>query len=438
MSGALNQQLLRLGNALQLQERARTAPREELPFIIVNETVQAIGFDQAALWDARSERVVAISGAARPEPGAPYVLFLERLCRRIAANVAVTNMHMPEPAPGDGDWAEFLPPHVMWCPFVERRLVAGLLLARQDPWTEGEKQLLAAICGAYAQSWELARARRAPAGIMRWRRLRGWGIAAAVLALLAVGFVPVSSTALAPAEVAAANPAFVRAPFAGVVDGITVAPNAEVHAGQVLVRLDRRQLEAQQRVASKSLDVAGAQLRQAMQEAIADPHVREQLAVLRSKLEEAQSDLDYRRTLLERADIAAPVGGVAVFNDPGEWIGRPVETGERIMLIAPPVSSRIEIELPIADAVTLAEGARVMFFDNIHPDHPVEGRLVFASYATSLSPSGVLAYTGRADLVPGTALRMGLKGTAKIFGPRRPLVLWLLRRPLAWLREILA
>lgn len=438
MSGALNQQLLRLAGVLQLQERARTALREELAFVVVNETVQAVAYDQAVLWDARNERVTAVSGAARPEPGAPYVLYLERLCRRIAASDAAATMHTPSRATGDDDWAEFLTPQVLWCPLVERRLVAGLLLARQDPWGEGEKQLLTALCGAFAQSWELARARRAPAGVTRWRRLRGLGIAVAALIVLGLCFMPVSSTALAPAEVAAANPVFVRAPFAGVVDAIPVAPNAEVRAGQVLVRLDRRQLDAQQRVASKSAEIADAQLRQATQEAIFDPRQREQLAVLRSKLEEAHAGLEYRRTLLERADITAPADGVAVFNDPGEWIGRPVETGERIMLIAPPTSARIEIELPVADAVTLTEGARVMFFDNIDPDRPVEGRLVFASYATSLSPSGVLAYTGRADLAPGTALRLGLKGTAKIFGPPRPLALWLLRRPLAWLREKLA
>jgi multidrug resistance efflux pump len=438
MSGALNQQLLRLAGVLQLQERARTASREELPFVIVNETVQAVGYDQAALWDARGPRVVAVSGAAQPEPTSPYVLFLERLCRRIAASEAISDVHTPPRVACDADWREFLAPHALWCPLVERRPVAGLLLARQDPWTEGERQLLAALCGAYAQSWELARARRARPRITPWRRLRRLAIVIVGVVALTLSFLPVSSTAVAPAEVTAANPVFVRAPFAGVVDSISVAPNAEVHAGEVLVRLDRHQLDAQQHVAAKSVEVAQAQLRQAAQEAIADPRAREQLAPLRGKLEEAQADLEYRRTLLERADIPAPADGVAVFNDPGEWIGRPVETGERIMLVAPPTSARIEIELPVADAVTLSEGARVIFFDNINPDHPTEGRLVFASYATSLSRSGVLAYTGRADLAPGTALRLGLKGSAKIFGPRRPLVLWLLRRPLAWLRELFA
>jgi hypothetical protein len=314
-------------------------------------------------------------------------------------------------------------------------VVALLLLARQDPWTEGEQQLLTALCGAYAQSWELRRARLAPAGPARWRWLRRLGGALVVAALVAVGFVPVSSTAIAPAEVVAANPLYIRAPFAGVVAAIEVAPNAEVRAGQILVRLDRRQLEAQQRVAAKSVDVAEAQVRQAGQEAITDPRVREQIALLRSKLDEARADLEYRRTLLERADIATPADGVAVFNDPGEWIGRPVEIGERIMLVAPPVSARIEIEIPVSDAVTLDDAARVTFYNNIDPDHPVDGRLVFTSYAATLGPSGVLAYTARADLAAGTALRLGLKGSAKIHGPARPLALWLLRRPINWLRE---
>lgn len=433
MSGALNQQLLRLAGVLQLQDRARSAPRNELGFVIVNETMQAVAYDQAALWDARRGRVVALSGAAEPEQGSPYVQHLRRIFRRARLSGPVESLDLP--AQGEA----FLAPHALLCGLIERgRTVAILLLARQDPWTTGEQELLSVLCGAYAQSWELARARRAPMSPGGWRWLRRGAAVAIVAGIVALGFVPVRSTAIAPAEVAAANPAFVRAPFAGVVDSIAVGPNEAVKLGQVLVKLDRRQLEAQLRVAVKSLDVAEAQYRQAAQEAIIDPRAREQLAVLRSRLDEARADVDYRRTLLERADIPAPAPGVAVFNDPAEWIGKPVETGERIMLVAPPVSSRIEIELPAAEAVTLELGARVVFFDNINPDAPVEGRLIFMSYGTSTGPSGILAYTGRADLVDGTALRLGQKGTAKIYGPERPLVLWVLRRPIAWLRELLA
>ena len=78
------------------------------------------------------------------------------------------------------------------------------------------------------------------------------------------------------------------------------------------------------------------------------------------------------------------------------------------------------------------------FFSNLTPDQPVTGKVVFVSYATTVTPSGVLAYTARADLAGGADLRLGLKGTAKIFGPPRPLAVWLLRRPLAYLRQLVA
>ena len=108
------------------------------------------------------------------------------------------------------------------------------------------------------------------------------------------------------------------------------------------------------------------------------------------------------------------------------------------MQISPPTSSRIEIELPAADATTFAEGTEVTFFSNLNPDQPAAGRLVFMSYATTMTPGGVLSYTARADLDEGGGLRLGLKGSAKVFGPRRPLVLWLLRRPIAYVRQLIA
>jgi HlyD family secretion protein/Biotin-lipoyl like len=440
--GALNQQLLGLAELLQLCARAREASRGELPFVIANETIRVISYDQAILWDARSERLVALSGAARIEPGAPYVLFLNRLYKRVVAAGQWDTPHTLDPAivGKDKDNKDnWLAPHLLWWPLrLEGQTVAILLLGRRDPWTSAEEPLLEALCGSYAQAWELARVRRAPVHPGRLRRLRRVGIALLAAALLGAGLIPVRSSAVAPAEVVARAPAFVRAPFAGVVDSIEVAPNAMVRSGQVLVRLDRRQLEAGLRVAAKAAEVATAQYRQATQEGITDPRAREQLVVLRGKLDEARADYDYRQTLLGRADIPSPADGIAVFNDPADWIGRPVETGERIMQVSPPTSSRIEIELPVTETMTFDDAAEVLFFNNVNPDQPIDGRLVFMSYATTVSPTGVLVYTARADLAEGSALRLGLKGTAKIFGRPRPLVLQLLRRPMAYLRELLA
>jgi len=441
-SSALNQQLLRVGELVQLSARALHAAGDELAFIIANETNHVVSYDQAVLWDARSNRIVALSGVERVSEAAPYVIALNRLHRLIVASGKRDEPHVPDPdlvtrAAFDADAR--LAPQVLWWPIrLKGRTVAALLLARRAPWTDAEAPLLDALGGAYAAGWALTRTRWRPLSFEGGRTAR---YAAAVLvaaAAIAVAFVPVRTSAIAPAEVVARAPAFVRAPFAGVVDSIEVAPNSIVRAGQVLVRLDRRELDAALRVAAKAIEVASAQYRQATQEGIGDPRARDQLAVLRGRLEEANADYDYRRTQLERADIPSPAAGVAVFNDAAEWIGRPVETGERIMQISPPASSRIEIELPVAEATVFAPGAEVLFFNNVDPDRPVGGQVTFMSYATSLSPTGVLVYTVRADLDDGTELRLGLKGSAKVFGPPRPLVLQLLRRPLAWVREFFA
>jgi hypothetical protein len=443
MPRELNQQLLRVGELLQLCARAREAGRDELPFVIVNETIQVVSYDQAVLWDARRARTVAaLSGAGRPDGTSPYAQALARLFKLVSAGPNRDTPHVIDR--GLVSRAAFDPeaplaPWVLWWPLrLQGQTTAVLLLARRDPWTEAEMPLLEALGGAYAEAWELSRARRATLRPDRLRVLSRAAVAILVVGLVTAAFIPVRSSAIASAEVVASAPAFVRAPFAGVVDRIEVVPNSPVRAGQVLVRLDRRELDAALAVATKALDVATALYRQATQEAISDPRAREQLASLRGRLDEARAEYEYRLALVQRSDIPSPADGIAVFNEPAEWIGRPVETGERIMQVSPAASSRIEIELPAVDAMAFEGGAEVIFFNNVEPDRPAYGRVVFTSYATSLSPTGILAYTVRADLDDGHELRLGLKGTAKIFGPPRPLILQLLRRPIGFVREWLA
>jgi hypothetical protein len=149
--------------------------------------------------------------------------------------------------------------------------------------------------------------------------------------------------------------------------------------------------------------------------------------------------LAYDREMLDRADVTAPADGIAVFDDSNEWAGKPVALGERIMLVASPTDTELEIQVPASEVVTFEPGSKVAFFSNLAPDRPARGKLVFASYSSSVTAEGVLSYAFRAKLDPGEpALRLGLKGTAKIYGPRRSLILWVLRRPIAAIRKTLS
>jgi hypothetical protein len=162
------------------------------------------------------------------------------------------------------------------------------------------------------------------------------------------------------------------------------------------------------------------------------------LAVLKGRIDQYRAETDYVETLLGRIDQRAPIAGVAVFDDVDGWIGRPVTQGERVMMIADPHRTELEIHLPVGDALALAPGDEVRLFLNVAPDHVIAARLSFVSYDASPTPDGVLAYRLRAEFAgPDDSIRLGQKGIAKIYGPPSGLLRVILRRPLAAFRQYL-
>jgi hypothetical protein len=121
-------------------------------------------------------------------------------------------------------------------------------------------------------------------------------------------------------------------------------------------------------------------------------------------------------------------------DDPAEWIGKPVSTGERILRIATLDDVEVEAWLPMADAIKLSVGDDVSLYLSANPLSPVHATLRYVAYEAVQRPDGVYAYRVRATLSGTSQHRVGLKGTAKLHGGWVPLVYWVLRRPWATLR----
>ena len=335
------------------------------------------------------------------------------------------------------DWSEWLPAHALLVPLPAGGEPHGaLLLARDLPWQEGDRRLVAEIADAYGHAWAALDGHRRQ-GL--WRALlhrdRRWAVAIAVLVFAAM-WIPVRQSVLAPAEIVPLEPTVVRAPLDGVVERIVVEPNQEVAPGQLLLTLDPTQIRNRLDVARKGRDVADAEYRQAAQQAAFDEKSRQQLAILRGRAEQRQADVTYYESLLARIEVKAERAGHAVFDDPNGWTGRPVRIGERILTIADPAKAEIEVRLPVADAINLEPGAEVALFLNIAPERRIEATLRYASYEASIGPDGALSYRLKATLA-GSAPppRIGLKGTAEIYGQKVTLFYYLMRRPLAALRQ---
>jgi Biotin-lipoyl like/HlyD family secretion protein len=440
--GAVDAQLYGLGTLIQLLKRARhAATAEELAFVMVNETHALLPYRQAALWQrdaAGAGRVLAISGAATVERNAPFMLWLGRAFAELDREADVPRVRLIDAANLKGTtgeaWADWLPAHGLLVQLgADGAPLGALLLAREQPWSDGDGHLIQELTDGYGHAWRAFRRSRRP---LAWRgrsTLLKLALAAALVALM---LLPISLSALAPAEVVAFRPTLVRAPLEGVVDRFEVQPNAEVKEGQLLLTLDPRAIENKLDVALKALAVAEAEYRQAAQSAVFEDKSRALLAVLKGRADQRRADVTYNQSLLERIKVTATRSGLALFDDPNAWIGRPVAIGERLVEIADPAQAEIEIWLPVADAITLKPDADVDFFLNVSPDSPLRAHLRQASYEATQSPAGLLGYRLKATLADGAKMpRIGLKGTAKVYGERVTLFYYLMRRPLAAARQ---
>lgn len=436
---------------LDLSRRARLAKSaRELGFLLVNDSHALGAYRQAALW-LGDAGVYTLSGLVQVEANAPYALWLRQLCRHLLAQPAepahaLTADQLPPEL--SQAWGEWWPTHALWLPLPDARQGGGLLLARDLPWSPEELALLR----EWVDTWWHAFAPLYQADLGFWQRWRGrlfgtrgnavrrwWQRPLLLWAALLAGVlaVPVHMTVLAPGELVPTHPMVVRAPIDGVVDIFHVQPNQNVKKDQALFGFDEALIQSRIQVAAQTLATARTDYRQTSQQALVDAKVRPQLSALAGKIEEKRTELEYLRDQLTRARVLAPQAGVALFDDPNEWIGRPVTVGERILRIAAPGDVEVEAWVPLADAIALDQDSVVRLYLNASPMAPVTARLRYMAHDAVQRPDGSYAYRVRAVLAAPTDHRVGLKGTAKLEGERVSLLYWMMRRPLATVRGTL-
>lgn len=444
-----------LAALVDLAHRARhVLDAVELDFLAVNGSHALAPYRQAALWFA-DRGVCALSGVVQIEANAPYVQWLEKLCAALGESGPAQVSALDAPAGQGAEWGEWLPAYGLWLPFAGDPAAniapGGLLLARETRWRDDEQALLAEWADILRHAWQarpaqprytpgallarlrLRRAHERAARLPWWRRRAVQAGAAALLVLCC----PVRLSILAPGELVPANPAAVRAPLDGVIEDFHVRPNQAVKKGEPLFDFDQAQLASRAAVADQALATAEAEYRQALQQALNDGKSKGMLATLQGKIEERRAETGFLRGQSERARVLAPRDGIALFDDPSEWIGRPVATGERVMRIAAPGDVEVEAWLPLGDAIPFEPGAGLTLYLASSPLDPVAARLRYVGYEAQPRPDGSYAYRVRATLAQGTAARVGLKGTARLSGPWVPMAYWMLRRPLATIRQAL-
>ena len=217
-----------------------------------------------------------------------------------------------------------------------------------------------------------------------------------------------------------------------------VHPGQLIQKGSLLVELNQDIFNEEFTIARQQVKITQSELARTQALAVNDLEARGQLATLENQLKMDNIRLKLSEYKINKSKILAPDSGVVMMNDPHEWEGKPVMTGERIMLIITPSNNKIQIYLPLDDKIDFPENAPVKIILNTDSANSREAHLTYLSDNATVSPEGIPSFLAEAKFNSNVDnIRMGVQGTAVIYGKKVSLGYWLIRRPLAAIRNFI-
>ena len=337
--------------------------------------------------------------------------------------------------------------------FAEERYKGAILFERTDGqgFTERELARLEALCSILTpliiekrenDRWLPMRLVMASANLFGLAFGRSHLVAKllTLVTALAVGALFVFQTnrsVVAEAIVQGVDVRTLSAPFSGF---IAEAPRREgdrIDAGELLLRLDDRELLLE----LTRLNALRAQTELERDKAISERN-RAEAGLVSSRTRQIDAQIELINQQIARSRLNAPFDGVVISGDLSRGIGRSVERGEPLLVIAPLAEYRIDMFVP-EDAIDLVQaGQNAILKVTPLPERAfplvVEGTMPVARYEngqTRYQVTGVLA-------TPPEVLVPGMRGAARIEIDRASLAkVWfmpLIDRVRVWLWKTLA
>jgi hypothetical protein len=440
-----------LATLIQLEREIRNIhDSRSLAFQMVNSLHRLVPYNQSVFWTRGPDKRVkihSVSGVSGFDRHSPYIRWLVGQITDLgSAHVDDTGKPVPVEltAPPVDQHATTSHKHHKFglCyTFHDARHISpgGLLFMRDTPWTPGELFILSPLLETCQHAWLCSCRTSSGQASGLVRKLKQNTATLLTLAVMAaLLFLPVTQSALAPAEIIPIAPVAVSAPLDGVIREFHVGPNEAVTQGQALFTFDDTALRNQRDIAERSLKVSEAEYHRTQQLAFSDSKHKAEINLLRTKIELRRTELNFTEELLQRSVVRAGQSGVAIFNDPNDWIGQQLATGQKVMELADPGRVQLQAWVPVDDAINLQAGAVVKLFLNIDPSAALPARLTETSYTPAVNVDGILGFPVKAEFEQVHSLpRLGLRGTAKIHGETVRLGYYLFRRPVSALRRLL-
>lgn len=288
-------------------------------------------------------------------------------------------------------------------------------------WRQADDSLLRHLLAATRSAWT----KITGPGHLSWKA----GAAGVVLALLVLLVWPVPDRVTANTVIEGQLRQVITAPFDGFIGQVAVRPGQRVVRGQVLARLDDRDLKLEQGKVRSERDQAHGKLRQSMSD-----HDAPAMALARAELQQAEAQLALVEAKLARSELLSPQDGLLVTGDWVQQIGGPVETGKEMFEIAAGKGYRVVLHVPDRDIarVKLGQIGALRLTGQPGTSHVFRVSNLTATAGVQDGSNGFRVEAEWQGEVP--ALSPGMQGIGKIeVGQSNLLTVWT-RSSIDWLR----
>ena len=430
---------------------------QNLGFFFVNDLFNLIPFRQCILWTYKGGKVslTAASGQMEIEKNSLLAQFVTSSVKaKISANPLAEDKSAREEyikehgyaeiadftqedraSLSEADLQEFVSPHIVNVTFWdEQGVIGGLWLSREEELGHIERAILEDAGDALAEKILFFSRKRSKFDRRKSpSKLR----VALLIAFLIFCCWPVRFSITTSAEVIAKDATVVTVPFDGLIEEINVDPNAQVKKGDLLFSLEKTRLKNQYALSRQSLVTAKEKLAKTQREVFSDPEKIPDLNILKEEVKLKNLELDYAKDRLDISDIISTHEGVILFSDKNDLLGKPAKIGEPVMTLANPQNIELLVRIPSDGMIDIHREIPLRFFLNTAPLKSHKALLHNISYQPSPDPSGLMTYKARAKIEDIDEIeKIGLTGTAKLYGGRTIMILNLLRRPFIALRSL--
>ena len=435
---------IKIARLIGLEKKTREAKtQDELNFVVANETRQIIDYiNSFLLLKAPTDKfqVKATSDLATVDRTAPLITFIENIINESGHNFKeIQNLDVDKVSKKiKVKKPKNLPDNILCIPILspQKGLQGYLILSRNEKFIENEIELSRHLSVTYGHAFNSFLIDFSIKNFLKKYLVgsRAWIV---IIIIIFVSIIPIKITSTAPVEVVPKNPILITSPFDGVVKNIVANNNDQINSGDLLVMLEDTDLLNNYNLSKQSLQVAEKELLRSRQSSFTDNKEKARLAELVAQVDLKKAEVESTGEKLKNTKLYASQKGIAIVDQKNDWQGRPVSVGEKIMTIANPNNVEFLVWLPVKDSLIIKENSNVKVFLDINPIKPLKGKLLRASYEPSLSPEEVLSYKIGVSYEGEVPPRIGLRGTAKIYGSRVTLFYYLFRKPITFVRQLI-